>query len=552
MQRRYGWAVGLLAALVAWAAVRAGLLPGRSGPENAPPPAPAPRDGGTLWLGLFASPRGRFNPLLAEDSHDGMVVGLVFDSLVAPGPDGNWEPRLAEEVKVSPDGRSIYLRLRRDVTWHDGHPFTARDVAFTLRLLVDRRYTGLRSEPFLSLAGARDYRAGRVREVRGIRLLGSHELLLTLERPYAPFLAALSLPILPAHRFAGTPPDRLAAHPDSRQPVGTGPFRFVRYRPDQYVELARYDAYWQGRPHIERVVLRVVNPDLALGQMLTGELDWITARPGDLALLPSGAPFTVVEKPASGYQFVGVNHRHPFLADRRVRQALMHAIDRQGIVERLLDGHGTVVNGPIPPASWAYDPTGLNPYPYDPNRAAALLAAAGFRRGPGGWLYRDGRPFAVTLRYPSGDPVRERVAPLIQANLARVGVRVDLERMEFSTLAEAVFDRQEFDLFLLAWSLGDDPDPGPIFQPGSRWGGVTGWQHPRSRELLSAGVAELDPAARQAIYAEWNRLLNRELPYLFLYAPHGVEVVSGRVRGLRPDRRGALWNLHQLWLADGD
>lgn len=507
-----------------------------------------PVDGGVLNLGLYAAPRGTFHPLLAEDAYDGAVLGLIFRGLLSRNERLEWVPELARSYSVSRDHLTITFQLRNDVLWHDGRPFTARDVAFTLRTLLHPRFPGVRAAGYLDIKGARAFHEGRARDVEGIRVLGQDEIAITLEQPYAPILEALAVGIIPEHVFAAVPPDRMAEHPATRHPIGTGPYRFVRYVPDQYVELERNPAYYRGRPHIDRVIYKVVNQELAVGQMLAGELDHIPARPEDLELLGPEAAVMVHETPGSGYQFIGVNHRHPFLADRRVRQALMHAIDRGAMVARLLGGHGTVVNGPVVPGSWAYDPTGLQMYPYDPDRARTLLAAAGFRPGREGWLEKDGRRFELTLRYPGGNKVRELSAPLIQDNLQQVGIKVNLEMLEFTTLSKLVFEDHQFDLFLLAWSLTADPDPGPIFLPDNKWGRVTGWTHPRSEELIRLGVRRLKPEERRPVYAEWNRLLNAELPYLFLYSANEVEVVSLRVRGVKPDARGLLWNIHELWL----
>lgn len=519
---------------------------GRPDPEAAP--ARRPLDGGVLNLALYAAPRGLFHPLLAEDAYDGAVLGLVFRGLLTRGPQLEWQPELARSFTISPDLRTITFQLRPDVRWHDGRPFTARDVAFTLRTLLHPRFPGLQASGYLAIQGAPAYHQGQAPDIAGIRVLGDHEVAITLEEPYAPILEALAVPIIPEHVFAGVPPERMAEHPATARPIGTGPFRFVRYVADQYVELERNPFFYRGRPPIARVIYRLVSQDMAAAQLLAGEVDYMLARPEDLDLLGDRGGVVVHETPGWGYQFVGVNHRHPWLGDRRVRQALMYAIDRQSMVDQLLAGHGTVVNGPVLPGSWAYDPARLNPYPYDPGQARRLLAAAGFRPGRDGWLEKDGQRFEISLRYPGGNKVRELSAPLIQANLQQVGVKVNLEMLEFTTLSRLVFEENRFDLFLLAWAMAPDPDPGPIFLPDNKWGRATGWNHPENTALLQQGVRRMKRGERRPVYAAWNRLLNAELPYLFLYSQNEIEVASLRLQGLRPDGRGLLWNIHELWL----
>ncbi|MBY6277601.1 peptide-binding protein [Symbiobacterium thermophilum] len=575
-----------------WAGIRGAAGAAAGGPsssggaQTAEPMASSdemPADGGTLYLSMFSAPRGVFNPILMEDGYDATIVGLVFAGLLTRDENLDLVCDLCESFAVSPDHRQFTFRLRRDVTWHDGHPFTAADVAFTFRTILHPDYPGVLTGEYAALRGVaamlddraavdRELAAGRItadeaaarkraswqawldgegREA--IRVADDHTIVFAADRPHAPLLQNLAIPLLPAHVFAGTPPGDLGDHPATRMPVGTGPYQFVRYVPDQYVELVRHETYHRGRPHIERIIYRMVNQDVAIGQLKAGELDYVVLKPGDVALVADDPDIGIFVRPDLGYQYMGLNHRNPLFADRRVREAILLAIDRQAIVDHLLKGYGHVAEGHLPYGHPYHDPEATPVRRRDTVAAARLLAEAGWtERDAEGYLVRDGRRFRFTLLYPSGNAVRAATAPLIQADLKAVGIQVDLQMMEFSTLAATVFGGERPDAWLMGWGVGLDPDPGPVFDPDSRWGQATGWRSARSRMLLGMGAARLEPEARRPVYRAWSRLLADELPVIFLYSQDQIEAVRlDRVRGLRPDARGALWNVWELWIASG-
>lgn len=528
--------------------------------KTAQPPAGTPQqqapaqpvDGGTLNLSMYSAPKGIFNPVLYEDQYDANVIGLVFNGLLRLNSKLEWEPDLAESYTISPDNKTVTFKLRKDVKWHDGQPFTARDVAFTFKTILHPKYPGVRAGDYMDIVGAEEYKAGKAQDVAGIKVLNDYEISFTTKEPYAPILERLAFPIIPEHVFKDADVAKLADHPATKQPIGTGPFKFVQYKPDQYVELVRNEQYFRGKPHIEKIIYKIVNQEVALGQLQSGELDYAPVRPADMQVLQNLPNVKVYEQPSFGYQYMGVNHRNPILQDKRVRQALMYAINRQAIVDKLLGGHGTIMNSHMPPVSWAYDASQLNPYPYNPEKAKQLLAEAGWKeKNAEGYLVKDGKVLEFTLKYPSGNKVREQSATLIQDNLKQVGIKVNLEMMEFATLAKQVFDERKADLWLMGWVLSVDPDPAGIFlvTPDNKWAQVTGWDHPKNKELIEKGVRVLKVEERKPIYVEWAKLVNEELPYIFLYSQNDMVAVSTRVQGLKPDIRGALWNIEELWLA---
>lgn len=539
-----------------------------------------PVEGGTLNLSMFSAPKGVFNPILYEDTYDANVIGLVFGGLLRTNEKLEWICDLCESYDTSPDNKTVTFKLLKSVKWHDGKPFTSADVAFTFRTMLHPDYTGVRTGDFTALVGAqkmideRDVIDGQLDEKkitaeeaakkkheswqtwlnvdgkRAINVVDEYTISFSTDEPYAPLIGNLSYSIIPAHVYKDADVSKMTEHPATKQPIGTGPYKLVEYKTDQYVKLERYEGYHMGKPWIPTIVYKIVNQDVAIGQLKAGELDYIEINPSDVELVQDDKNVQIHEKAAFGYQYMGINHDHPILKDKLVRQAMMYAIDRKAIVDQLLQGHGTVMNSHMPPALWAYDPSKLNGYGHDVKKAQELLAQAGWTQKNGeGYLAKDGKVFEITLKYPSGNKVREQSAPLIQANLKAIGIKVNLQMMEFATLATAVFDERNMDVWLMGWGLSIDPDPGAIFLPDNKWGRVSGWTNSRNEQLIKDGTRVLKVSERKPIYVEWAQILNDELPYVFLYSQNDTEALrTDRVKGVRPDARGTLWNIWELWI----
>ncbi len=552
MVRKWLFVLGLILSL----SLAACSTPAARQPAPQPSPSPeSPTDGGTAHLSMWSPPKGIFYPALADTAYDAQVINLVYQSLLRLGPQLELLPSLAESYTVSDDNRTVTFRLRAGVTWHDGKPFTAKDVAFTFKQMLAPGYSGLRTSMFTRLLGAADYRAGKTQDVPGIVVVDDRTVSFRVDEPYAPLVYNLGTwNIVPEHIFGSTDPKELAKHPAVAAPVGTGPFKFKEYRPNQFVELVRNEQFFRGAPHLNRVLFHIVDQQVGLGQFIKGELDLVNLTPQDLPTVESMSGAKVWEYPQFTYQYMGVNTRNSILADVRVRQALAYGINRQGIVDQILNKRGVVLNSPLVPISWAYDAGNLNAYPFDPNKAKQLLADAGFKeKDAAGFLMRDGKRLAFKLSYPKGDPLREKSAPIIQANLKEIGIDLTLDLVgDVGTLVTKVFTEYATDLWLLAWGLAPDPDGSPIWDTADangRFNKATGWQDDQANDLLRQGVRLLKPEERKPIYVKWAQILNRDLPYVFLYSPNEMYASSARLQGVQIDVRGATWNAEQWWIA---
>ncbi len=489
-----------------------------------------------------------FNPLFAADPADREINALLHASLLRPGPDLAPRPGLARTYAVSADQRTIVFILDKGARWHDGQFVAPEDVVFTFQTVLHRDYRGPYRDAFLFIEGAREFRDGRAAVVKGMQALGDGAVAFTLAKPYGPALMAIgSLPILPRHAFAGVAVKDMARAAASRErPVGAGPFRFSSRRQNE-VELVRYEPFYGGRPHLDRVVFAVIGPRLDLARLKEGVADVVRVNPADAPAVER-AGLGVREWPDPGYYYVGINMNYRPLDDRRVRQALAYALDREAMVGQLFAGHATLLAGPVPPGSWGEAP-GLDPYRHDPNRALRLLAEAGIADKDGdGRVEWSGRPFELNLLYDKGAPLAPELAGLVRDQLRRVGVNVYIHGLERRELLDRVFARRAFDLYLLQWKMGMDPDVSAVFGQEAAANAVS-FKNKRAQELLSQGAALVDVPKRRPLYYEWSRLVNAELPYLFLFAPNQVIAVSARLRGLTVTPVGYAAGAEGWWVA---
>lgn len=542
-----------------------------------------PQEGGIVSFSMFSAPAGVFNPVLYGDSYEANVIGFIFQALVTLDEELAWEPELAREWHFENENRTLVFELQEDVTWHDGEPFTANDVKYTYDVIAHPDYPGVRTSYVQDLVGFEEFRAGETDEFEGVEVIDDHTVAFHFKEPSVVALYRASFMIIPEHIYGQYEVADLPDAPETLefdQLVGTGPFRAADYMANQYYTLERNEDYWEGRPYLDGVVWRIVNQDVAPGMLETGEIDVITTpagvRAADYDLVAAIPGIQMHEQPDFGYQYMGfkLNYRpqedvaagvvnpdnyipNEKLQDVTLRQAIMYGIDRQGIVDGLLQGHGTVMNAPFPPASWAFDEEAVNPYPYDPDLANQMLDEAGYEdiNGDGFRERPNGEELVLRLDYPTGNRTREQSAPIIAENLADIGINVDVRTpRDVGAFFDAVEDdEQGMDLFLAGWGLSAaDPDPQGIWDRDTLWN-FSRWDDERSEELIQLGVQSpdaFDLEFRQQVYSEWAAHVNEQLPAIFLYSQNQIWAWGGHVQGVKPDALGITRDIHEWYIID--
>jgi len=476
------------------------------------------------------------NPVLADDPTSLAIIELLFDRLLAVDPQtGSLRPGLASSWQVSADGLTLTFTLRDDVLWHDGQPFSAADVEFTFKAIVNPAVGSPRRQANFSL-------------VKEFKAVDDTTFVVTLIDADCSILYDLgSVRIVPRHILDV---DDIQTSPFNVRPIGTGPFLFGEWIAGDHVTLLRNIRYWGKMPHFDLWTYKVVADEEALlAGLEAGQLDVIPLSLDNLTSVEATGRFQIHRYPANEYYFIGYNTDHPILGDVRVRRALSQAVDRQHLLDRILGGQGQLLDTGLLPAHWAY-PQELVSYPFDPARAAQLLAEAGWVDSDGdGIRDRDGEPLRLRLATNGGNPTREAIAILAQQYYLAVGVAAEVELMWWGNFLENTFTHN-FDVVIFSWPLALDPDGWELWHSSesvldSGFNFVS-YHNPRVDELLLQGlrVPKCEKARRATIYGEIATILAEDQPYTFLFAPYDLIAVNERVGGVAPSPFAGLhWNL---------
>ncbi len=461
-------------------------------------------------------------PLLATDSASHSVAGLIYNGLVKYDEQLRIVGDLAESFVVSKDGLTITFSLRKGVLWHDGAPFTAADVLFTYRLIID---------PKTPTAYAEDFK-----QVTSISAPNPYTVVVRYARPFAPALSSWGVSILPAHLLQGTD---VTKSPLARKPVGTGPYTIGEWTAGQKIVLVANKKYFEGRPYIERRIFRFI-PDTStlFMELKAGGIDEMGLSPVQYARQTSTTDFTNrfnrFRYPSSAYLYLGYNLRHPLFKDRLVRRAITAAINKDELIQGVLFGMGRKADGPMIPGRWAHN-TALSDIPHNPREAQRLLAQAGWLPGPDGMLYKDGKPLRFTVLTNQGNQQRLMTAQIIQQRLKMVGIDMRIRVVEWAAFIKEFINKGAFESVLLAWQTSPDPDLFDVWhssktQPGEL--NFIGFSHPEVDRLLEVGRRSFDQRIRKKAYDRIQEILVEEQPYTFLYIPDALPVVAARVRGV--------------------
>lgn len=494
-----------------------------------------PVDGGT-FVAASIGDATYLNPIFSTDSASSDINGLVFNGLVKYDKNLVLIGDLAERFEVSDGGKVITFHLRRNVKWHDGTPFTSADVMFTYETLIASTTRTAFATDYLRVqkAEAPDPYTFRVRYAE----------------VFAPSLESWGMGIIPRHVFAGTD---VNTNPANRRPIGTGPYQFKEWLPDEKIVLEAYPDFHAGRPHIDRYVYRII-PDQSVQflELRQGTLSMLTPTPDQYnGYQQFFNSYVKYRYPAFRYDYVAFNLENPLFKDRRVRRALAMAVNRKEIITGVYQGLAVPSTGPFPPTSWAYNPD-VEPYPYDIEAAKNLLAEAGWKDADGdGVLDRNGRRFEFTLVTNQGNKVRESMALVIQNGFARVGVKMNVRIMEWSVFIHKYVDQKQFEAVLLAWNLARDPDCLTIWHSSQRAPGqynFAGYVNPEVDRLLEAGVRTFDIDERRRIYHKVHRLIAADVPYIFLTTPEALPVIHKKILGPELAPAGIGWNFEDWYI----
>ena len=488
--------------------------------------------GGVLTRAMADEPVS-LDPQGPANSGLNLMLPYLFDTLITRQSDGKYVGLLAESWQVSPDGRSVDVKLKKGVKFHDGSPLNAEAVVFTFERF---KATGDKS-PI----------AGNIKEIGSITALDELTVRFGFAKPSAAFLSTLAMP----HAGILSPTAVKAAGEEmGRRPVGTGPFRFGEWKPGVGVTLVRNPDYNWGTPEaqnrgpvrFEKLVFKTIpEPSTQLAALQTGDVDVLFVNePAQLAKLEQDKNLQVVRVNLDALIYLGYNCAKPPFDDVKVRQAFSHAVDKRQIIQVALAGMGTEAHTPLTPSMLGYN-ADLRSYgqAFDLGKAKALLVGAGFAQQPDGTWQRQGQKLVGRLLTSTRAP-NEAIATVLQSQFKAIGVPVEIQQLDSAAVMKAT-NEGSFDLLLWRYEW-NDPDALNIYLGTSRIRQTNRvfYSNKEVDALLQKGLGEFDPVKRAAIYQEAQKMILADAPWQPLYLPVEAMVIRNRVQGIKVGALGRM------------
>ena len=447
----------------------------------------------------------------------------------------------AELLPATEHNPVIEFRLRPGVRFHDGRPVRAEDVKFTYEAIMDPRNLSPRVS---------DYEP-----VKSVEVIDPLRVRIVYKRLYSPAIGTWAMGILPEHLLndealrreaaaSGRDPSTFTMRQSAfnRRPVGCGPFVFREWRSDQFIFLDRFEDYWEGPPNYRSYAYRII-PDLLTQEMefYAGTIDSYGVQPYQAERLGRDPRFQSFSGTSFSYAYIGYNLRRPPFDDRRVRRALSMAIDVDKIIRHVLYDQGERTTGPFLKQTDFYNPA-VEPPPFDPAAALALLAEAGWRPGAGGRLEKEGRPLQFTLISNSGNDTRRSILAIAQDSWKQLGIDVRTDLVEWSVFIKERVNKLDFDALVLGWSMGIDPDLYQIWHSspsGPHQLNFVGYRNPEADNLILKIRQEYDHERLVGYCRRLHALIAHDQPYTFLYVPRWTAILDKRIviRETDPDGR---------------
>ena len=483
-----------------------------------------PRNGGSAVIAVPSDP-GSLNPAISTSAPIHVVTSSIFNGLVALAQDGSPEPDLAESWSIAADGLAVTFRLRSGILWHDGKPFSSADVKFSFEDVLLKFHARTRS--------------GLASVIAAIETPDETSVVFRLKRPHPSLIRQLDVyeaPIVPRHIYAGSDPNQ---NPANLAPVGTGPFRFESYRRDEQIVLARNASYFKpGLPRLDRLVFRII-PDgsTQVNALVAGEVDMLRSVSAIDAQRLRGQKVTLADTTvgpggSNCIATVSFNLDRPRLADPRVRQAFAHAIDREQILQLVIFGRGRVAAAPFSSGiPWAHLPGATGAIKPDPAAANRLLDEARLPRGP------DGTRFALDIFHYN---TFARYSDLMRQQLAAVGIALRPRVMDPPTLVQSVFTDRNFDLALISYCNGQDPEIGIRRMYHSSavgkvpFSNAAGFRDAEVDRLFDAAAGTADQSVRRDAYHAVQKIIVAKLPYFWLVETDSTVAWRDELTDFRP------------------
>ncbi len=425
----------------------------------------------------------------------------------------------------------ILFHLRENVLWHDGKPFTSKDIKFTYEAIID--------------ASNRSPRTSDFEPIKSLEIIDEYTVKVTYKRLFSPAIYSWTIGIIPEHLLnkKALEEEAIKKGKDSsqytirdsdfnRNPIGVGPFKFKEWKSDQYLRLIRNEDYWEGPPNYHEYIYRVI-PNVLTQEMdfYAGAIDIYDSQAYQVARLKKDERFQSFSGLSYGYTYIGYNMRRELFKDKRTRQALAIAINIPDIIKYLLYDEGEIITGPFVKQSDYYNKE-IIPLPYDPRKALQILEEMGWKKNKDGWLEKDGELFQFNLITNSGNPYREAMLAIVQNSWQKLGIKVNADRVEWATFLDKYINQGNFDAVVLGWSMGIDPDLYQIWhssQSNPYELNFVAYNNPLADELIIKIREEYNREKQIEYCRRLQKIIYEDQPYTFLYVAKWTALLDKKI-----------------------
>jgi len=498
-----------------------------------------PAYGDCLVIGSEAD-ADALSPVVSAANTGSDVYGQIFCQLARIKPNmKDFEPWLAYRWEFSDDRETLTFHLRDDVRWHDGVKFTAHDVAFSFDLYSNEE------------AGWKTIRW--LEDIESVTAIDSFTVRFNFSQTYPDqFIDAWIFRPLPRHILGSVPPAEMNRAEFNRNPVGNGPFRFAKWIPQQTIELVANEDYFLGRPYLDRLVWKIIPDATSLATQLgNGQIDlWPVVPTEQKSRVRDMANVNFHSYPSRVYHFVCWQIGDPLFASRNVRRALTMAIDRQKLIDSLLEGMGRPALGPLPSFLWAHNPD-IRQIEFDPGEAKRILAEEGWADTDGdGVLDKGGRPFEFEIITNGDNQIRSDITVIVQEDLRHIGIKVTPRLIEWTVFVERITRTKDFQAAVSAWVSAIKVDLTTIWHSKSirdRYN-LGSYANPAVDRLIDQARVEMDRDKAAALWSEAQQIIIDDAPYSFLFVTDEVTALDKRVRNVHPTTYSWDYNLDRWWV----
>ncbi|QPR80622.1 hypothetical protein I6G77_27780 (plasmid) [Bacillus tropicus] len=492
------------------------------------------RDINTIKLLLKGESEFRFNPLLWRTEADLWIMGCMYQGIMMFDENLEIADRLTKKVDLSNNSMECTLELKEDLYWSDGTPISTYDIEFTIKVLLNPSFEGNRGNHLLNIVGALEYKEGIKKDIEGIGILNDKNIKFQFIKPDESFKRRLLLPIIPKHIFKKYPVKEFPQKVTQEKFVSCGPYNLKGFTKKNF-KFQKNDTFHLGVPRIPNMEIELNNTDEFLKKLYNNEVDFSILSYDEAYNFECNqdqSAYTIYKLPKPQINFIALNHRNKYLKVKEFRKAIMHGINRNEILNVVYKNYGNIINQYYPSLLEQYISNDLQDYDYNVKKALNEINKL-----------QESKTISLKMGVSSEDKGSLLAAQIIKKNLIEIGV--ELEIIECSKMSwSQQFKNEQLDMYILNYLLFLDPDPQMLFGENSNFISAIGWHNSTNFNLIDMG--QQDKQERISIYQEWSKLINTQLPILPLLSPYDIQVIHNRIKGIKPDPRGVLWNIHEL------